>query len=333
MYKLEYPRSLVVYGYDALEWLKNLKGKTALVTTRSLLNSKILSEVLKFVKAEVIQGPRQHVPKQELESLKQKLRDYEVIIGLGGGSIIDGVKLALSERKDSFYVAIPTTLSGAEHTRSGGFTDEYGLKRSGVLGKEIDVIILDPRATLETPKWLLLSTGVRSIDHAVETIYSKDSNPFNEALAIMAYRKLTRCLKSLDSLESRLECQVGSWLASINMRYVKMGMSHMFGYVFGPKYNIPHGITSCISLPTAIKYNYDVAKDKLREIEEEGKEPLYITVEKFLTDIGMKYRLSEFTSLEEALKNAEVFAKLVNNSGNPINIDVEIAKSFIKDVY
>jgi len=37
--------------------------------------------------------------------------------------------------------------------------------------REVNYIILDPKATLETPKWLLLSSAVRAIDHAIEAIY------------------------------------------------------------------------------------------------------------------------------------------------------------------
>ncbi len=327
MYKLDYPRSQVIYGYDALEWLGNIKEKkVALVTTRSLLKSKILSEVLKLVSASVIEGPRQHVPESDLNSLSEKLKGYEIVIGLGGGSIIDGIKLAT----EAFYIAIPTTLSGAEHTRSGGYTAD-GVKRSK-LGKDADVIILDPRATLETPKWLLVTSGVRSLDHAIEALYSTQSTPFTDALAIEGYKKLINCLRNLESLEDRLYCQIGSWLSSITMRYVKMGMSHMFGYVFGPRFNIPHGVTSCISLPIAVKFNYEIAKHKLKEIERE--EPLYVSIDNFLKEIGVRKRLSEFVpSLEDALNYAKVFSELVNNSGNPLKVDLKTAEDFIKEAY
>ncbi|TRM86920.1 alcohol dehydrogenase, partial [Sulfolobus sp. C3] len=274
----------------------------------------------------VIEGPRQHVPESDLNSLYEKLKGYETVIGLGGGSIIDGIKLVT----DAFYIAIPTTLSGAEHTRSGGYTVD-GVK-SSKLGKDADVIILDPRATLETPKWLLVTSGVRSLDHAIEALYSTQSTPFTDTLAIEGYKKLINCLRNLESLEDRLNCQIGSWLSSITMRYVKMGMSHMFGYVFGPRFNIPHGVTSCISLPTAVKFNYEIAKHKLKEIED--GEPLYISINNFLKEIGVRKRLSEFVpSLEDALKYAKVYSELVNNSGNPLKVDLKMAEDFIKEVY
>ena len=320
MFKVEYPKTQVIYGNGSLEWLKNINGKRiAIVTTRSLLKSKILSNILNIINADVIEGPRQHTPEEDVIKLSEKLKEYEVVIGLGGGSIIDGIKLTFN----GYYIAIPTTFSGAEHTKSGGFTSE------SKIGKEADVIILDPRATLETPKWLLIASGVRAIDHAIEALYSKDATPFTDSLAIEGYKKLIKCLRDLDSLDNRSLCQIGVWLSSLTMRYVKMGISHVFGFVFGPRFNIPHGVTSCISLPSAIKLNYN---NKLKEIEI-NDEPLYAFIDRFLKEINARRRLSEFTKLEDALKYAEIFTELVNNSGNPIKIDQNMAKKFIEDVY
>ncbi|WP_338603309.1 iron-containing alcohol dehydrogenase [Sulfolobus tengchongensis] len=327
MFKVEYPTTQVIYGNDALEWLNNIKGKkVAIVTTKSLLKSKIVFQILGIVNADVIEGPKQHTPEEDVNKLREMLKGYDTVIGLGGGSIIDGIKLSF----DGYYIAIPTTFSGAEHTRSGGSTID-GVKKSR-LGKEANIVILDPRATLETPKWLLIASGVRAIDHSVEALYSKDATPFTDSLAIEGYKKLIKCLKDLDSIENRGLCQIGAWLSSLTMRYAKMGISHNFGYVFGPRFNIPHGVTSCISLPSAIKLNYEVAKHKLKEIENEG-EPLYEFIDKFLKEIGARRRLSEFTTLDEALKYAEVFYQLVNNSGNPVKIDINTAKKFIEEVF
>jgi alcohol dehydrogenase class IV len=326
VYKLEYPTTQVIYGNDALDWLKNVKGKIAVVTTRSLLKSNILSQILNIINADVIEGPRQHTPEEDLQKLRDELKNYNVVIGLGGGSVIDSIKLVFS----GYFIAIPTTFSGAEHTSFGGFTSD-GIKKVN-MGKGADVIILDPRATLETPKWLLLASGVRAIDHAVEALYSRFSTPFTDALAIEGYKKLIKCLANVDVIENRLECQIGVWLSSITMRYVKMGISHVFGYVFGPRFNIPHGVTSCISLPSAIKLNYDIAKDKLKEIEFNG-EPLYDFVEEFLRKIGTRKRLSEFAKLDEALKYAKTFYEMVNDSGNPLRIDLNTAIKFIEEVY
>ena len=326
---LKYPITQVVYGYNSIEWLNNIKGKKiAIVTTRSLMRSKILSEILCIISAEVIEGPKQHTPEQDLIDLHEKTKNFEILVGLGGGSIIDGLKLATEESKS--IIAIPTTLSGAEHTSIGGYTVE-GLKKVKA-SREVNYIILDPKATLETPKWLLLSSAVRAIDHAIEAIYSLDSTSFTDALAIEGYKKLIKNLKKIDDIDSRLECQIGSWLASLTIRYVRMGISHAFGYIFGPRFGIPHGITSCISLPTSVKLNYNVAKNKLKLLEE-NEAPLYQFIDTFLKELNVRKRLSGFTTINEALKYSRLLVDIVNKSGNPIIIDNSIAEQYIRDLY
>ncbi|ARM75488.1 iron-containing alcohol dehydrogenase [Acidianus manzaensis] len=323
--EIDYPKSKVIYGENSIEWLANLHKKALVVTSRSLLKSKILDKILNLVEADVIEGPKQHTPEDDVKKLSNFIQRYEIVIGLGGGSIIDGIKLA----NPKYFIAIPTTLSGSEHTKNAGFTVE-GTKTSKE-GKEADVVILDPYTTLETPKWLLLSSGIRALDHAIEALYSNYSNLFSDSLAIEGYRKLIDCLPKIDSIQARLDCQIGEWLSSLTMRYVKMGMSHMFGYVYGPRFNIPHGITSCISLPEAIKINYQASKQKIKAIEND--EPLYQFIYNFLKSLNIIKRLSEYTIFEEALKYIDIFIQFTNNSGNPIKIDEKIATQFLEEVY
>ncbi|GIR04190.1 MAG: hypothetical protein CM15mP14_4080 [Rhodospirillaceae bacterium] len=39
-------------------------------------------------------------------------------------------------------------------------------------------VILDGAVTRHTPEWLFLSTGIRAVDHAVETFLSIDANDY-----------------------------------------------------------------------------------------------------------------------------------------------------------
>lgn len=325
--EVEYPKTKVIYGENSLEWLSNIPDnrKIGIVTTRSLLESKLLEKILQIKKGEVIQGPRQHTPKEDKDKLSQAIKKYDIVVAVGGGSIIDGVKLS----NPKYFIAIPTTFSGAEHTQSGGYTSE-GLKVSEK-GKEPDVVILDPYSTLETPLWLLYASGIRALDHAVEALYSKYSTPFSDSLAVEGYKRLTNCLRRLDSVNGRFECQIGSWLSSLTMRYTRMGISHIFGYVYGPRFGIPHGVTSCISLPQAIKLNYETSKEKLKPIE--GDKPLYIYVDDFLKELNLKRKLSEFASIDDVVKYIDIFIQMSNKSGNPVRIDHKIATEFLREVY
>ncbi|BCS93521.1 iron-containing alcohol dehydrogenase [Metallosphaera javensis (ex Sakai et al. 2022)] len=303
----------VYYGRGVLDSLRDLEMKEPIVvTTGSLLNSSLLREVTSRVDNPlVIRGPSQHTPKAELEVLS-KIKGRNVI-SLGGGSIIDAVKIS----SPAFHVSVPTTLSGAEHTAVAGYTDD-GIKKT-VRTRPPDVVILDPLSLTGTPERLVVTTAFRALDHAVEASYSTKSSPFTDALSAKGYEYLVNCLVKWD-LEL---CQVGTWLASLSFMYGGRGLSHVFGYVYGPAFNIPHGVTSCISLIEAVKFNGGAPK--LGNVVE--------TLEKILEKYRIKESLSKYTTLEGALTHAKKLSEMTNASENPRKMSVEEAKEFIETVY
>src|SRR5207245_11101094 len=107
---------------------------------------------------------------------------------------------------------------------------------------------LEPQATIPTPKWLWSSTGIRSLDHAVESIISPKHQPYVDTLALEAIRLIFRYLpKSSEDpadLTSRLSCQMAAWMSYAGPISVGTGLSHAIGRVIGARYDIPHGITS-----------------------------------------------------------------------------------------
>jgi len=236
------------FGRGSISILKELGLKDAvIVTTRSLMKTELLDTVIKYSGSmRVVLGPSQHTPEEELSKLKEELKDNsETIISLGGGSIIDAVKI-LSPK---IHIAIPTTLSGAEHTAIAGFT--RGSIKVTEKVRPPDVVILDPLALNYTPKKLLITSAFRALDHAIEAYYSTKANLFTDSLAREGYKYLTECVER-EGEEDLVKCQVGAWLSSLAFMYAGRGISHVFGYIFGPRFNIPHGVTSCISLPKAI---------------------------------------------------------------------------------
>ena len=74
---------------------------------------------------------------------------------------------------------MPTTLSGAEFSDLAGCVDtETQVKQlftAPLIG--LASVVLDPALCVHTPEALWLSTGVRAIDHAVETILSSAPEP------------------------------------------------------------------------------------------------------------------------------------------------------------
>ena len=217
----------------------------------------------------------------------------DCLISLGGGSPIDSTKIIVKELSHDFqlpalpHIAIPTTLSAAEFSHIAGMTDEKMNRKTGFRDLRMvpRLIFLDPRVTARTPGWLWASTGIRSLDHSVEAIYSPNHQPYVDTLALEAIHLLFQNLKvSTDdptNLKSRLNCQVAAWMSFAGIVSVGMGLSHAIGRVIGATWNIPHGITSCLTLTEAMRIEASRNPERLSLIAKaEGKSIEGIPVEK-----------------------------------------------------
>ena len=159
-------------------------------------------------------------------------------------------------------ISIPTTLSAGEFSPIAGVTDERTKVKE--LFRHPDIVpravALDPAVTRHTPQWLWLSTGIRAVDHCVEGICSNEATPYGDASALHGLSLLARGLPKVkadpNDFEARLDCQLGSWLSMAPLvAGVPMGASHGIGYVLGAVFDIPHGHTSCIMLPSVMRWN------------------------------------------------------------------------------
>jgi alcohol dehydrogenase class IV len=235
----------------------------------------------------------EHVPRASVLSLAAAVRDAapDLIVTVGGGTPVDTVKVMLlttaagiadesgfesvrirvepdgtrvvPEVKDPALrqIIVPTTLSGAEFSNLGGCTDLGRKVKDLYTGRLIggQVVILDPAATIYTPSSLWLSTGIRAVDHAVETICSRRPQPFTDATCAHALRLLSKSLltnhENPEDLSARLDSQLAVWLATTGLGRVDWGASHGIGHQLGAVANVPHGHCSCVMLPSVLRWN------------------------------------------------------------------------------
>ena len=235
----------------------------------------------------------EHVPRESVLALADEVRRLQpdLILTIGGGTPMDTVKVmlvVLAENirdvegfdrvrirvgedgkrvvpvvKDSplRQIIVPTTLSGAEFSSLGGATDHTRQVKDLYHGRFIcgQVVILDAAVTVHTPADLWLSTGIRAVDHAVETICSRSPQPFTDATCLHGLTMLSKSLRtnhvSPDNLDARLESQLAVWLASTGLGRVEWGASHGIGHQLGAVANVPHGHCSCVMLPSVLVWN------------------------------------------------------------------------------
>jgi maleylacetate reductase len=230
-----------------------------------------------------------HTPREAVIAAAEQARaaNADLIITVGGGSITDGAKtvqLCLANNVRTVdgidtirvrkgvappmaapmvrQVSVPTTIAGGEFSAIAGVTNARTKVKEMVRHELVmpRAAILDPAITVHTPEWLWLSTGIRAVDHCVEGLCSPEAHPYGDAQALkglsMLAQALPRVKENPGDLEARMDCQIGTWLSMGPLSSgVPMGASHGIGYVLGAVYDVPHGFTSCVMLPSVMRWN------------------------------------------------------------------------------
>ncbi|MBX4171489.1 iron-containing alcohol dehydrogenase [Rhodococcus pyridinivorans] len=269
-----------------------------IVTSRSLRRvSPVIDELVEALggrsAVRVFDGTEPHVPRPTVLACVDAIReaDADVVVTVGGGTPIDTVKTALLALSAGIVddagfdryavrteadgtrivpsspppalrqIVVPTTLSGAEFSDLAGCVDPATRVKQLFTAPYIGsaAVVLDPALTVATPDELWFSTGIRALDHAVESLCSTAPNPFTDATAVHAVQMLARSLRRTtqvrDDLAARLESQQAVWLACTGLNRVPWGGSHGIAHQIGAVAAVPHGFCSCIMLPHVMAYN------------------------------------------------------------------------------
>jgi alcohol dehydrogenase class IV len=280
-------------------------------------------------------GIAPHAPRADVLKAADAARAVgaDLIVSVGGGSATDAAKIVallikhdvrsveafeplrtyvtdagevinpITVGPDIPVICVPTTLSGGEFNALSGATDEVTQHKQGYEHRNMApvMVVLDPSITRYTPEWLWLSTGVRSVDHAVETLSSYKSNDFADGLAESALRLLVEGLPRVKAdpgdLEARLKCQIGAWQSMISIiGGVPMGASHAIGHILGGTCDVPHGYTSCVMSPYVLAWNaeHDASRQARTLAVLGGKHAsASAALDAFISGLGMPRRLSD----------------------------------------
>lgn len=352
----------VVYGRGAFEGLpalvEQLGGRRVFaIISASLERGGLgarLEQLLGARLAAVRAGVPQHVPNDAVLAIAQEARAAraDVLLSVGGGTAIDCAKavgLCLAKDLDtrealaSFrvrftypatvvvpdvdgpllpHIAVPTTLSGAEHTNLFGVTDTAERAKHVYAANAFcpTTVVLDPNLTVETPPWLWAASGMRAVDHAVEGMLSPRRSAFMEALGSAALATLVDTLASSterpEDHEGRLRCLTAAWTAVYALPNAGSGLSHAIGHQLAAEFDIVHGITSAIMLPRVLAFNAQVAAADYRALaaplgldvaaldDQAAAAAVVTAVERFvgsLAPFGVPSRLSDAGAQRERL--------------------------------
>ena len=214
--------------------------------------------------------------------------DDVIVVAVGGGSSMDTAKvLSLYATNDVGVadlgyenediapgrpiLAIPTTAgTGAETNIFGVITDEATGRKTYIGHRSVmpRACVLDPELTLGLPAAATGATGIDAMTHSLESLLSRNPNPFAEAIALAVIRTvgewLPRAVADGSDIEARSQMLVASHLAGLGQASgTGVGLVHALGHAIGARGRLPHGTALAAVLPEVLAFDIDVRSREL----------------------------------------------------------------------
>ena len=291
------PRDLY-HGKGALENLKNLEGKKAIVCVGggSMKRNGFLDRAVKYLEeagmeVKLYEGiepdPSVTTVMKGAAVMEEFKPDW--IVAMGGGSPIDAAKamwikyeypeITFEEmckvfgipklRKKAHFCAIPSTSGTATEVTAFSIITDYdkGIKYP-IADFEItpDVAIVDPDLAETMPVKLVAHTGMDAMTHAIEAYVSTANCNYTDPLAIHAIEMIqANLVKSYSGdMSCRDDMHDAQCLAGMAFSNALLGIVHSMAHKTGAAFvdqggHIIHGAANAMYLPKVIAYN---AKDE-----------------------------------------------------------------------
>jgi alcohol dehydrogenase class IV len=315
---------------------------------------KIVQSQLSFLKIDSIHYNKIS-PNPKVEEIDNainliKENNIDLIIGLGGGSVLDAAKAisaiyyidgkteeVLSNQKKLLnkkipLIQIPTTAgTGSELSMGSILTDEKRKIKTGLRGEVLlaDIAVVDPTLTYSLSYNLTMETGFDILTHAIETFFSNSSNLITEIYSVEAIKRvlkyLLRLKTNLNDTEARKELSFASLLMGINLANSSTCLPHRLQYPVGALTNTSHPRGLAALYLAWLEYSKVYNKEKFvllakklsyqAEKDEMLMDLFQGDVTNFINEIGLNIKLSTLgiDSSKIPLLKSKVIGSLSND--------------------
>jgi len=291
--------STVISGYQALNDMRYLlRGVTTaiVVTDRNIeaipavqaLMGQLRDQIPRIsVVNSVPPEPSQHDVAAIIETLSQ--RQADMVIGIGGGSVLDVAKLlsvlcidgapsldALlageKPQRRTRSMLIPTTAgTGSEATPNAILAIPEKETKVGIISPVMlpDVVALVPELTTSMPPHIASSTGIDALCHLIECFTANVANPVSDNYVLIGMKKLfanlETTLREPENLQARLEMLWASYYGGASIAHAGTHLVHAMSYPLGGKYHLPHGVANAILLAPCMRFVRPAAVSKFAQ--------------------------------------------------------------------
>lgn len=308
--------STVLSGYQALNdvsYLLQGTQKALLITDKNIEAIPAVQTLIRQLRDQIATlhlvnsvppEPSQHDVAAIVSALPT--RDIDMVIGVGGGSVLDVAKLLsvlcvsgaptlealLAGEKPQTRTAsllIPTTAgTGSEATPNAILAIPEKETKVGIISPVMlpDYVALAPELTTSMPAHIASSTGIDALCHLIECFTATVANPVSDNYALIGMKKLFASLETAvaepDNLQARLDMLWASYYGGAAIAHAGTHLVHAMSYPLGGKYHIPHGVANAILLAPCMRFvrpaavakfaqAYDLLPDADASLDDEAK--------------------------------------------------------------
>lgn len=361
----------IIFGDNALddlgEYVKKYGKRVLLIYGgKSIFNSGNYERITSILKNEGFElhefGGITHDPDEDLVQKATEnvlLVNPEIIIGIGGGSVIDTAKavsvLATNGGTVSDYwagkkftkpsipmIAVPTTSgTGAEVTKNAVISNREKTYKKSIRTDFMtpDVAIIDPILTISVPRQVTIDTGLDALIQNLEAFTSTNAGPITDTLALkgieLGSKYIPVAAENPENLEAREALSLCSLFGGITLGNAGLGLAHGLSHPIGIKYNIPHGRACAIVMSKVIEYNYPARKEKYDTVARlfgEDGDPA-TTFRKFLDKLGISNRLRDYGIKKEDFPMIVKYSKGGSRNFNPVPHSDETVLKMLEEMY
>jgi len=302
MARFTLPRD-IYFGKGALENLKGLKGKKAIICVGggSMKRFGFLDRAKKYLEeagmeVALFEGIESDPSVDTVMKGAAVMQDFgpDWIVAIGGGSPIDAAKamwikyeypectfedmckvFGIPElRRKAHFCAVSSTSGTATEVTAFSIITDYqkGIKYP-IADFEItpDVAIVDPELAETMPKKLVAHTGMDAMTHAIEAYVSTANSDYTDPLAIHAIEMIMKDLVPSynGDMTARDHMHDAQCLAGMAFSNALLGIVHSMAHKTGAIFadygaHIIHGAANAMYLPKVIAFNAKDATAKKR---------------------------------------------------------------------
>jgi len=293
----------IYYGKNALENLKSLKGKKAVIAIGGGTMKRLgfVDKVVSYLneagmETKLIENIEPDPSVETVMRGAEVMREFEPdwIIAMGGGSPIDAAKAMWvfyeypdskfedlitpfsfpTLRQKAKFAAIPSTSGTATEVTAFSVITDYATGVKYPLADfniTPDIAIVDPELAESMPQKLTAHTGMDALTHAIEAYVSTLNSPFTDPLALKAISMVKEYLEKsyAQDMEAREQMHYAQCLAGMAFSNALLGIVHSMAHKTGAAFrtgHIPHGCANAIYLPYVIQYNAVACKERYADV-------------------------------------------------------------------